>query len=376
MNRPLRPVRPLRPLRAALAALSVAVLASTAVACGGDDGDVTAGNADTPARPVTLVLDYTPNTNHSGFYIAQAEGWYRDVGLDVTIIEPGENGALPQLSTGNADFAVSVAEQLLPARAQGVPAVSVGTIIQHNTSSLVVPADRGVTRPAQLEGKTYGGFGGELEQELLNELILCDGGDPSKVNFVEIGDVDYKVGLDRGDYDAVWIFDAWDGIRLGELEGMALTTFPFYDGAGDRSCIPDWYTPLVSTTEAHIANDPDMVRAFMEATARGFEQARTDPDAAARHLLGAAPELDAELVERSAAYLSTRYAEDGRAWGLQDAAVWSRFASFLNGAGLIDADIDIDAAFTNAFLPGGETDGEEGGTEEEEEEAPPPTAAS
>lgn len=356
--------------RAALAALAVILLTAVVAACG-DNG----GGGEGALRPVTLVLDWTPNTNHSGFYIAEKEGWYRDAGLDVTIIQPDENGALPQLAAGNAQFAVSNAEQLLPARAEGVPAVSVATIIQHNTSSLVIPADRGVTRPADLEGHTYGGFGGELERALVNTLVRCDGGDPSQVGFVEVGNVDYKIGLERGDYDAVWVFDGWDVIRLRDLEGMELTTIPFYGGTGTASCIPDWYTPILATTEDLVAGDPQLVSDFMEATARGFDEARTDPEGAAGDLLAAAPELDAELVERSATYLSSRYAEEGRPWGLQDGEVWSRFAGFLVEAGLLEGEVDTDAAFTNAFLPGAEDAAEHGEGGTGGEEAPPTTAA-
>lgn len=359
-----------RPVRTALAALTAAALALVAMACGGN-GSGTTGEA--ALRPVTLILDWTPNTNHSGFYVARAAGWYRDAGLDVTIVEPDESGALPQLSAGNADFAVSVAEQLLPARAQGVPAVSVAAIIGHNTSSLVIPADRGVTRPRDLEGKTYGGFGGELERALVDTLVRCDGGDPAKVGFVEVGNVDYRVGLDRGDYDAVWVFDGWDAIRLRDLEGMAITTIPFYGGGAGADCLPDWYTPLLATTESRIAEDPELVTDFVAATAKGFEQARTDPEAAARDLLAAAPELDAELVGRSAEYLSTRYAEPGRPWGLQSPEVWSTFAGFLTEAGLLEGSIDTDAAFTNAFLPAGEAGAGEGGTTGDGGEEAPPT---
>lgn len=327
--------------------LLVAASAGAALAaCGGGDG---AGEA---RREVTVVLDWTPNTNHAGLYLAQAEGLFDDAGLDVTIIEPDENGGLPLLAAGRADFAVSTAESLLPARAEGAGVVSVGAILAHNTSSLVIPADREVSSAKDLEGKTYGGFGGDLEKALLDRLVSCDGGDPSKVNFVEVGNVDYKVGFEQGQYDAVWVFDGWDVIRLRELEGMEVTTLPFYASLGEASCIPDWYTPLLATSSELMADDPELVRAFMEATAEGYELARTDPEGAATALLKAAPELDAELVTRSAAFLASRYGDEGQPWGVQDPAVWSGFAEFLQQNGLLADDVDPAAAFTNEFLPG------------------------
>lgn len=336
-------------------AVTVAVLATlvglAAAACSGDDGAKTA-DTKAGARKVTLMLDWTPNTNHSGFYLAKQKGWYADAGIDLDIIEPSQDGGLPQLAAGNVQFAVTVAEQLLPARSQGVQAVSIATIIQHNTSSLVAPKDRGISRPKDLEGKTYGGFGGELERALVEKMVSCDGGDPSKVKYVEVGNVDYKVGLARKDYDFVWLFDGWDVIRLKELEAMELTTFPFFGGTGaSASCIPDWYTPLIATSADVIAKDPALVRSFLAATAKGFELARTDPSAAADALVSAVPESDRRLVPASAKYLAGKYADAGSPWGRQDAKVWADFETFLRSSGLTTEPVDTAKVFTNDFLP-------------------------
>ena len=338
------PTRRIRRTTAAAIALVCAVLAA-ACSTGGDGADDRAA--------LTVMLDWTPNTNHSGIYLAQAKGLYERAGLDVTIVEPSDDGGLPQLAAGNVDIVISVAEQLLPARAAGVDAVSVAAILAHNTSSLVVPADRGVTRPRDLEGRTYGGFGGELEKALVDRLVRCDGGDPSRVRYVEVGNVDYRVGLERRDYDTVWVFDGWDVIRLAELEGMQLVRFPFYDPAAapaDR-CLPDWYTPIVVTSQKVLDGRPDAIRAFLRATSVGYTVADDEPEAAADALLAAVPELDADLVRRSAAYLAGRYTDDAP-WGVQRRATWTDFAAFLTGAGLLDPGVDASAAFTNDFLPG------------------------
>ncbi len=335
---------------AAPTAESVAGSAETTLAAVATTALAAAPNAK--LTPVTLVLDWTPNTNHSGFYLAKDNGFYKDNGLDVTIIEPGADGGLAQLSAGNAQFVVSVAESLLPARAAGAKVVSVASIIQHNTSSLIIPKDRGITRPKDLEGKTYGGFGGPLEKALIDKLVTCDGGDPTKVKYVEIGNVDYKVGLERKDYDAVWVFDGWDTIRLSEIEGMPLVSMPFFSTIGSTAgCIPDWYTPLLATSESMIADNPDVVRSFVIASAKGFELARTDAPAAAAALLKGAPELDKVLVDKSAAYLATRYADSGAKWGVQDAVVWSAFSKFLSDNKILESPVDTSNVFTNDFLP-------------------------
>ncbi|MFN0090506.1 MAG: ABC transporter substrate-binding protein [Acidimicrobiales bacterium] len=333
--------------RLLLVVLTAAALVGAA--CGSDASEPSASGSSGKTQTVTLVLDWTPNTNHSGFYLAKAKGWYAEAGLDVKIVEPGESTtSLNQLAAGNAEFAVGVAESLLPARAAGAPVVSLGAIIQHNTSSLLSLSSDNITRPADLAGKTYGGFGGELETALVKQLVACDGGDPEQVRFVEVGNVDYRVGLERDDYDFVWIFDGWDLVRLRDLEKLAVATIPFRQWT---RCIPDWYTPLVATNEKTIGAAPETVRAFMAATARGYAAAAADPGAAADALLAAAPELDRDLVTRSAAYLAGKYAEGAPAWGVQDRAVWARFEEFLRASGLLDSPVAVDKAFTNDFLP-------------------------
>ena len=312
-----------------------------------DDGAQDAGAA---AQPVTVVLDWTPNTNHTGLYVAQAEGWYADAGLDVEIIQPGEQGSLAAVASGAAEFGVSVQEEIIPARSTGVPVVSIAAILASNTSAFLALADEGIDSPADFPGHRYGGFGGPLETALVRTLVECGGGDPDAVEFVEVGNVDYRVGLERDHYDFVWIFEGWDGIRLRELSDVDVTTVPF-DEYFD--CIPDWYTPLLATSETLIAEQPETVAAFLEATARGYEFAIENPDAAADILLEAVPELDEELVSASQRYLADEYAAEGTAWGHQSPEVWQRFAEFLADAGLVEDVIDTEAAYTNAFLPSG-----------------------
>ncbi|MEZ5180826.1 MAG: ABC transporter substrate-binding protein [Acidimicrobiales bacterium] len=324
--------------RAALALLPLA-------ACGG--GGASSDGSSASLRRFTVVLDWTPNTNHAGMYVAQAEGWYRDAGLDVRFVEPGEAGSLQGLVAGKADVAVSVQEEVLPAIAQGLPVQSVAAILEHNTSSLVSLASDGIETPSDLEGATYGGYGGPLEQALIDALVTCDGGDPSKVRSVDVGDADYRIGLERDQYDVVWIFDGWDGIRLDQAD-VATNRIELAD---QTECIPDWYTPLLATSTDVEAERPDDLRAFLAATARGYREAMADPSAAADALLAGAPDLDPALVRASAEYLASRYADDPASWGHQDPEVWARFTDFLDGAGMLDAEVDPAAAWTDEYLP-------------------------
>ena len=329
-------------VRLVLAGAALATM-GFAVACGGDDNDE-GGDLE----KVTLMLNWTPNTHHNGIYVAQQEGWYRDAGLDVTIIEPGQNVVEQAVASGNADIGISIQEAVIPARAEGIPVVSIGTIIQHNDSSLMSLTKDNIKRPKDLEGKKFGGFGGALEEPLIKQLVACDGGDPSKVEFVQVGNVDYVVGMEQDRFDVSWVFESWDVIRAREIEGAEVNSLKFIDYL---KCIPDWYTPLFIATEETTKTRPEMLRKFMDATAKGYDYARTHPKDAGDALLAATKELDRPLVEKSSEYMATRFVDAGRPWGLQDEAIWVAFEKHLRDSGLTTKQVDVKGAYSNEFLP-------------------------
>ena len=321
--------------------LALALSAVAVVGCGADEP------AADDATPFTVMLNWTPNAHHVGLYVALQRGWYEDAGLDVRVIEPGSDGVAPALAAGRADVGISVAESLLPARAAGVPVVSIAAILPHNDSSLMALADRGITRPRDLEHTRYGGFGGALETELISRLVECDGGDPSTVEFVEVGDVDYLTGMDQGEFDVAWVFSGWDALRATVVEGRELTELKFAD---HLDCIPDWYTPLYAASEDAIEGDADRIRAFLDATGRGYEAAADDPAAATADFMAAVPEADERLVAAAVQYYAPRFSDGSEPWGTQDAEVWREFATFLTEAGLLEGDVDVDAAYTDELL--------------------------
>lgn len=323
----------------------LAVVTTVLAGCGGDD-DRADGDVDR-AEPLTLMLNWTPNGQHVGIYVAQARGFYAEAGLDVQIVEPGTGGVAEALVSGRADVGISVAEGLLPARAEGLPLLSVAAILPHNDSSLMARAGSRITRPRDLAGATYGGYGGPLETELIRRLVECDGGDPDAVTMVDIGNADYLAGMDHGLFDAVWVFGGWDVLRAREIAGVDVTEIRFDE---HLDCIPDWYTPLFAVDEGQ--RDDPRVAAFVEATARGYAAAIEDPSAAAADFLSLVPEADGALIDASVAYYATRFVDPSVGpWGTQSTEVWTAFAAFASKAGLLRQPVHAADAFTNDLLP-------------------------
>lgn len=296
---------------------------------------------------VTVMLDWTPNTNHTGLYVAKEKGYYQEQGLEVEILQSGDPGPAQLIAAGKIDFGVSFQEQVTHARAQDIPIVSLAAVIQHNTSGFASLKDQGITRPKGMEGKRYGGWGTPEEQAIIEAMMARDNADPRKVKQIDVGETDLLTGLGKN-FDFTWIYYGWQGVEA-ELRNMQLDMVMLKDF--DPAL--DYYTPVLITSEKNITERGDIVRKFMAATAKGYEFAITSPDEAATHLLKNAPELNKELVVNSQKWLSSQYKADATQWGMQKKEVWSSYAQWMLERKLLPKPVDTEKAFTNEFLPKG-----------------------
>ncbi|MCK5633676.1 MAG: ABC transporter substrate-binding protein, partial [Anaerolineales bacterium] len=254
------------------------------------------------------------------------------------------------VAAGVADFGVSFQEQVTLARADEVPIVSIAAIIQHNSSGFAVRAELGAHSPRDWEGLRYGSFGSPFEAPTLEMLMNCDGGEFVALEIVDTGFSDPLALLDEAQTDLAWIFYGWQGIQA-EHEGIDLQIVMMDDWF---DCIPDYYTPVFIASEETIQERPQIVRAFLEAIARGYQYTIENPDQAARILLDAVPELNEELVRRSQSWLSPRYQADASQWGEQDIQVWQAYSAWMVENGILAESFLAEDAFTNDYLPGSE----------------------
>ena len=314
--------------------------------CSSNDGksEEAAANQE-ETNSVKLVLDWTPNTNHTGIYVAQAEGFFKEQGLDVEIMLPGEAGADQLVASQKAEFGISAQETLTEARIQDIPVVSIGAIIQHNTSGFASPKNKGITSPANYEGKTYGGWGAPVEEAVLSSLMQKENADVSEVEIVNMGNTDFFTAVER-DIDFAWIYYGWTGVEA-ELRGQELNM----QYLTDYSEKLDYYTPVLTTSETMMNENPETVQAFMAAVSKGYEFAIEKPDQAADILIEAVPDLDPELVKASQEWLSPKYKDDADQWGIQKEEVWSSYAEWMYNHDLLEEKLNANEAFTNEFLP-------------------------
>ena len=307
-------------------------------------------------EPVRLALDWTPNTDHTGFFVALSKGWYRDAGVELQVLPYGSSAPETLMGAGQADCGISFQDSLTFAVAAGVPVRSVMAILQQTASAIAVLADSGITQPRQLDGKTYAGFGYPNEVPTLKAVIQADGG---RGDFkVVIADSTAYEALYSHKADFTIPFTAWEGVEATE-RGITLRYFKFEDYG-----FPDFYQVVLACSSDWLAAHPDLARRFVGATIRGFEYAVSSPDDAAAILIAENPgvfDANPQLPLDSARFLASGgyYVDDAGLVGRQTLAVWTAYSTFLYDQRLLvgadgkplTAPLDYGSLFTSAFEP-------------------------
>ena len=296
-------------------------------------------------KKVTVILDYVPNTNHTGMYVALDKGYYAEAGLDVEIIEPTGGATATLVAQQKGTFGISYQEDVTIALSakDALPIKAVAAVIQHNTSGFVSLQNSGIESPVDFEGKTYAGWGGPGETAVLEAVMTQNEKDFSKLNMV-ISDGSGFEALGKS-CDLMWFFEGWDCIQA-ELNGVELN----YMECRELDERLDYYTPVIITSDAVIEEDPDMIRAFLDATEKGYLDAIADPDAAAELLYAHVPEYDLEMLKQSQEYLAGKYMEDAEAWGIMKDEIWDNYSAFLQEYGVIEEVLPASECYTNEFL--------------------------
>ncbi len=342
-----------------LTAIAVMMTALVLTACGGNkdnppatgenkESEVSSDTAEKSAenKDITLVLDWTPNTNHTGIYVAKEKGYFDEAGLNVTVVQPPDSGATDMVASGQAQFGIEFQDTMAPALASDnpLPITAIAAVLQHNTSGLVSLKEKGIDSFGKLAGHSYATWDSPTEQAILKTLVEKDGGKWGDVKLISTYVEDIVAGL-NADIDSVWIYAGWDKIKL-EMEGIDHNFLLFKDS----DPVFDYYSPVIVANNDFLSSDADTAKAFIAALKKGYEDAAADPAGAADILLKAAPELDEALVKKSQEYLSTQYVADAASWGVIDLKRWNRFYTWLNDNDLVEVKLPENAGVSTDYL--------------------------
>ncbi|KAH9297419.1 hypothetical protein KI387_029101 [Taxus chinensis] len=294
---------------------------------------------------ISVALDWTPNTNHVGLYVAKALKYYREVGLKVDLISPhlDNYSTTPafKVSSKSATFALGPSETVIghhlpPSSPTREKLVAIATVLQQDISAIATLKGSNISRPRELDGKTYASYAARFEGRIVQHLIQADGG---KGLFTEIAPD--KLGiwnvLLSGKADATWIFSAWEGVEAKQKQ-VELNEFRLADYG-----IPYGYSPVVFVHPDTLKAYPDVVRRFLRATAKGYTYSAANIDKASLILCETANEenptcvdpLDPFMVLASMNYLSTHLLDKEGNWGLMDPNRWQKFLDWLSAEGIL-----------------------------------------
>ncbi len=295
---------------------------------------------------ITISLDWSPNTNHTGLYVAQEKGYFEELGLTVEIVQPPEDGATSLVASGKAQFGIDFQDTIAPAFATDdpLPVTAVAALLQHNTSGIISLKGNGMDTPKGMSNKVYATWDLPVEKAIIKSVVEADGGDYDSIQMIPSTVTDVVTALNT-DVDAVWVYYAWDGIAT-KVKGVETDFFAFKD----INPVLDYYSPILIANNEFLKNNKEEAKAFLKAVAKGYEYAIDNPEEATNILVEANPELDKDLVQESQAWLSDQYKAEVSQWGYIDQERWDAFYSWLAEEDLIEKEIPKGFGFTNDYL--------------------------
>ena len=297
-------------------------------------------------QKIKIVLDWVPNTNHTGLYVAKDLGYFKEEGMDVEIVQPPEGSTTALIGAGGAEFGISFQDTLAKsfAKENPVPVTAVAAILQHNTSGIISLKKKGIDSPKKLEGKKYATWEDNIEQAILKKLVTDDKGDFFKVKLIPYTITDVVTGL-KTDVDAVWVYYAWDGIAT-ERAGLQTNFLKIRDYGEEL----DYYSPVIIANNDFLKKNPEIAKKVLKAIKKGYEYAMKNPEESAKILVKNSPELDINLVTASQKWISKEYQSDAKEWGIIDASRWNRFYEWLYKNKAVEREIPKNFGYSNEYL--------------------------
>ena len=318
--------------------------------CGGGSGTgqpMDGDGMEPELAKVSFVLDYSPNVNHTGLYVAMEQGWFAEEGIEVEVVPVPADGSDALIGSGGANMGVSYQDYIANNLASDAPMpyTAVAALVQHNTSGIMSRAEDGITSAKGMEDHTYATWNMPVEQATIKQIVEADGGDFSRVQMVPYEVDDEVAGLRAGMFDTVWVYEWW-AVQNAMLQDYPVNYFAF----ADMDPVFDYYTPVVAANDEFAAENPELVLGFLRALRRGYEFAAENPSEAAAIMCSAVPELDPELMEAAQQAISPEYIADAATWGEIDPERWARFYQWLNDEGLVENQIDVNGGYTMEFV--------------------------
>jgi putative hydroxymethylpyrimidine transport system substrate-binding protein len=325
-------------------ALALLVLALGLAACGEKSED-----GGTEAQPLSLTLDFYPNPDHAGIYMAQKLGYFEEAGLDVSIDAPSDPAApLKLVAAGQSDLAISYEPEVALAHEQGLDVIAIGALVDRPLTSMIWLQKSGIKGVGDLKGKTVATAGIPYQDAFLKTILSRAQLSPSDVRSVNVGFGLLPALLSDSAQAMLGGFSNVEGVDLRQ-RGKDPVVTPV-----DKLGVPTYDELVLVANRRSLEAEPDKFRLFMAALQRGTDAAMKQPNAATKAVLEANDGLDPKLteaeVEATLPLLAAR--TPGQPFGYMDPAAWSTFAGWMRDNGLISSLPEPSELLSNNYLSG------------------------
>ena len=303
--------------------------------------------ADESLRELDVVLDWYPNALHAFMYVAIEKGYYAEEGLQVNIRFPSNaNDAISLVAAGRADVGLYYQQDVIQARAnQAVPVKSIAAVVQAPLNIVLSLAEKNITSPSDLVGKTIGYAGTELSEALIRSIMEHAGADYSDVTMIDVG-FDLMSSMTTGNVDATIGCLVNHEVPQMEEEGFSVNWFDLDDYG-----VPTYYEGVFLANDKMIEAEPEVLAAFLRASAKGFADMKADPEEALSILLANQSAENfplSETVERKSMQVLLPLMEtDDAAFLSQSDACWQENIDWMRDQGLIDGEVSVDEVRVN-----------------------------
>ena len=289
-----------------------------------------------------LALDWTPNINHIGFYVAKEKGFFKELNIDIEIISPETDSykysPAKKIELNLADLALCPTESIISFRTKKKPfkLYALATIFQSDISAIAVVKSNNINSPKDLDGRSYASYGARYEDLIIKQLIKNDGGKGNiKIYNPERLGVWNTVANNK--YDSTWIFLNWEGIEKPNLKFFKLSDYN----------IPYSYSPLITTSAKLVQEKKDIIKMFLKATKKGFLYSINNVQESSEILYKYLSESDKKINLENAINFSRKYFGDQQSFGKIDQNVFSEFFQWLNLNKIEKIDFDIRDFYLN-----------------------------
>ena len=308
---------------------------------------------ETVLDTIHLALDWTPNVLHAGVFWAEQQNWFREEAIhliwDTPEIDNYTKKPVFRLLDGEVDLAVGPSEHLFAfaVDSSGVKAQAVATILQDDRSAFVLKAEAKVASPKDIGEAIYLGYHTPLEHEILDAMIIADGGEP-QYKTMEPGRLAVWDAFRQDSGQVAWVFLHWEAM-LAKNEGQQLTSF-----IPNEYGVPYGYSSVIMAPKHLNAKDSDRLKRFLKVLERAYKAMAINPEAAAQNLRDNYDHSnfqDSLFVNAAMEDIHSHFLNSDQEWGLMKSEKWESYSQWMRERDLINlSDEDLKEIFSNQYL--------------------------